>query len=535
MPTVQTLKSSVRPTAIQDNTVNVNVSEEQFGAPIARGVESLANNVIKMQAEDDANAATETFNQASEDARKYLYEGDDAAFSRQGKTATGLHDTSKEFFGETYNSYSANLANDNQRKAFKAMWDRRTNTNLDNLARHESKERKAYFEQTQQASLVGAANNAYNNFDKPDEIQNSLIEAETIIRSNPMGSSEEVVLQKMKTARSEIHKSVIDRMMLDDPDGARKYYADNKKQVDGVHHKEIESSLKGNKQKKQAQENADKINMNDKLSDQEKRAAAKKEKNPEVRALTEGLVNQDIQRRKSDEAEFDKQASEFFWTGFLKDPDINAIPENLPASTKLAAIKFATNPTRKTELKRWNEINQIAINNPDEFLKMDLYKDVLNLDESDFQEFGKLQRSLQKGDTTRLTHVQSITSKATKALKNINYKVDSDNGQLFMRKFQDEVSRLESEEKRKIKPDEVDAVIDRLLIKGEIEDGTILGINFNDPDKFLFEVEEGEKFLINNVYVPDDDREKIIRAYRSRGISPTEEQITDLYNKKAKR
>ena len=529
MPKVRTVQQSVLPTQVTDQRLSVNVSPGQFGSDIATGLQSVGTNLAKMQAEDDAAAATDAFNRASEEARLHLYEGDDAVYSRQGKNATGSHDTSKSFFEETHNRYSGELQNDNQRKAFKSLWDKRTTTNLDNVARHEAGQRKVYFEQNQKANLVSNVNHAANNFDKPDEIQSALTNADTIILSNPGGNSAAVIDQKRAEARSSIHKSVVDRMMIDNPDGAREYYNANKDSIDGQHHKQIESALKGNKQKKQAQVAADEIMATTK-NDNEKRQDAKKIKNPEVRALTEALVNQDINRRKTDRIEIERQMNEGFWKEFIANPDINTIPDNLPADTKLKAIKFASNPaSRKTDLKRWNEINQMTINDPEAFVKMDLTNDILNLDESDFQAFGKLQRTLGK-DKTKLTHVQGAGIKANRALKAIGVKVDSDKGQLFMRRFQDDLSELETLEKRKAKPDEIDSIIDRLLITGETKDGSTFGFNFNDPDKRLFEVDETDTFFIEDV--PDTERKKIIQAFKNRGTVPTEDQIIQLYTRK---
>ena len=516
---------SVSPGATPQGVLRVGISPEQFGAGVGRGFQSVAQNVAKMQQEDDAAAATDMFNQASEVSRKHLYEGNEAVYSQKGKNALGSHDKSRDFFNDTFSGFSGNLANDNQRKAFKSLWDRRTNTNLDNVARHEAGERKVYFEDTQKANLVSNMSHAANNFDKPDEVEVALQNADTIIRSNPMGSSEEVVLQKQAQAKSEIHKSVVDRMMIDDPDGARQYYNANKDGIDGAHHKEIESALKGNKQKRQAQTEADKI-MQSTKTDAEKRSAAKKVNNPEVRALTEGLVNQDINREKTDRIENEREMNEAFWTAFIPNPDINSIPENLPAKTKLAAIKYAQSPTsRKTDLAVWNEINQLTIDDPDAFIAIDLFDHVNDLDESDFQAFGKLQRTLGT-DKQTLTHVQSVGSKATKALKDIGKKVASEDGQLFMRKFQDEVSALESAEKRKIQPTEVDSIIDRLMIEGEIP-----GFVY-DPNKRVFQLDptEIDEFFIEDV--PKAERDKILQAYKNRGIEPTEEQIVDLYTKK---
>jgi len=512
--------------SLPDSRINVSVNPGQFGADIASGLGAVGQNMAKMQAEDDAAAATDVFNLASEDSRKYLYEGADAVYSQQGKNATGSHDTSKKFFEETYSKYSSDLKNERQKAAFKSLWDGRTRTNLDNVARHEAGQRKVYFEETQQANLQTNINNAADNYNKPDVVETSIRNADTVIRSNPGGKSEAVVLEKQAVARSDIRSSVIFRMMVDDPDAASKYYDEHKKEIHGKDtHLKIQSGLKGNKQKRQAQIDADKIMRSDK-TDAEKRTAAKKEKNPEVRALTEGLVNQDISREKTDRIENERQMKETFWTGFLKNPDINNIPESLPPEVKLSAIKFASSgATRKTDLKRWNEINQLSINDPAAFIEMDLYNDVNNLDESDFQSFGSLQRSM-GGDKQTLTHVQSVGSKATKALKEIGKKVESEAGQIFMRKFQRDVSALETNEKRKIRPDEVDAVIDRLMIEGEVPG------SFYDPDKRLFELDptETEDFFVQDV--PDAERAKIVDAYKRAGKVPTEEEIVGLYTQK---
>lgn len=527
MPQVPVVtQRQVQVSSTPDARINVSTNPGQFGADVGRGLGAVGQNMAKMQAEDDATAATDTFNLASEDSRKHLYEGADAVYSQQGKNATGSHDSSKKFFEETYSRYSGELKNDSQRQAFKSLWDSRTRTNLDNVARHEAGQRKVYFDETQQANLQTNINHATNNYDKPDEVESALINADTIIRSNPGGSSEAVVFEKQANAKSEIHKSVIGRMMLDDPDGAREYYKVNKKQINGQHHEQIESGLKGNKQKKQAQDGADKI-LSSNMTDSEMRKAAKKG-TPEVRELTSALVSQGISQRKIDRIESERKKTDAFWSsGFLENPRVENIPANLPHDAKIAALAIAKNPNVKTVFSEWSKLDTMFNEDIDAFRKEDLNNYIHTVSTSDLKAF-KEKQSL---DEVKARRVQTTNARAKQTFeKSLGKKIDTKDGALFMKRYQEEIDRKQSDTKRDVTPGEEIEILDRLVIDYHLP-GTELFTFGREP----FFAEEVRGFKLQDLTfedVPDAERTKIIDAYKRAGKVPTEEEIVDLYTRK---
>ncbi len=95
------------------------------------------------------------------------------------------------------------------------------------------------------------------------------------------------------------------------------------------------------------------------------------------------------------------------------------------------------------------------------------------------------------------------------------------------RRVDERIGLLESESGKKATSAQVQEIVDRLVIDGEIE-----GKWFNDPDRRFFEVKDGEKFFISDVdSIPENDLVNLKESFkRQYGSEPTEEEIILNYN-----
>jgi len=200
------------------------------------------------------------------------------------------------------------------------------------------------------------------------------------------------------------------------------------------------------------------------------------------------------------------------------------------AERKMKGLAVETDPFIYNDLKR------MAAEKPDEFATVDLNDYRPDLSNTALTSLGDIQSSIAKGDKAgeaKISQLRTVKQMADDALKakGINPtgkkgSLDARRADLFRTKVDEGLRDLEEKPNSKEWFERSNDIIRRLLIEGEVEGGYL-----SDPDKFFFEVEEGEKFFVEDV--PDTERDKIRDAFkRLAKREPSEEEIIDFYTRK---
>jgi hypothetical protein len=554
MPKVETYAlARVQNSPMPGARFTVQASPEAFGAGFGKGLSELGQKITEEQAKRqddlDTGRAKEAIKKLYTNGNTLMNDPKEGYLNSSGKDAFDRSADTKKQLQALKEAALAELDNENQRKAAIDRMDSYLADFDVDIDRHASRGLRAWEDATHESTLTVASARAANSYMDEERMRIALKEGEAEIISYGMdrNMTPEELAAKKQGFYDGAYQTIINRMMAsNDFERANDFYNGNaekpgvkayiqdpevKNKIEG----QLEDGVRNNKSRRMVDEIYKSGVPINELTKSVREAAG-----DDTQLADEAIRRLKIRRDEDDAAkgEINKAAYNEAGKMVLDGGSVDSIPRNrwhdmtfdqqknlkeLEASMKSGA--------RKTDLATWNQLNRMAATKPEEFKRIELMDYVGKLDQSDFQEFGKLQRSIASGDKTQLTHIQSIDSKASKALKNIGVDVDDDKGQLFMRKLQDDISALENAEGRKIKPQEVDAIIDKMMISGEVK-GNIL----RDPDKRLFEVESGETFFMDEApRVPEIERKKIEDTLRRRGIEPTEEAISNLYLKKVTR
>ena len=490
-----------------------------------------------MKQDDYLKASKDAFVASSDKTRAFL-NGDGGIYSKRGRDALGTVKLTDSELDKISGEAQEFLTNDTQREAFSSLWNRHRSTSLDGVSRHEMRQRNVANVQTTEAMLADSLDNALNNFTDQESINESIENTVIAIRTNGQGQSEEVMTQQIDAAISNIHKGVIDRMLVDDPKGAREYFSKNKNDVEGKDNKIVEAALKAGILRGDAQEKTDKI-MADIANPADQLKEARAIRNPELRDETVMRVKL---RQKDDAALVaanNKQLVEGGWA---------AVEQGLEAGTGTDDLlkmvdKMPTHKDREnmrkfidkkvsgedivTDPDLYYRLRVMSMDEPGQFKKTKLTDFYADLSLSDRERLIDLQQSIgPDGDTAGRTLNQMVTQ----SLRSIGIDTGAGAGKpdkkltsTFWRKVEDELVNFKEVNGREANRSDQQAIIDNLIIEGEVKGRT----PFFDPDVRLFQVEEGQEFFIEEV--PKEERAEIIEALKRKNLPVTNDAIVSLW------
>ena len=544
MPKVPVQTTQTQITSPGQARLNVTATPEDFGAAEGRAISqtagtfnAFAERAKKMKQDDDLNAAKDAFVASSDKTRAFL-NGDGGIYSKRGRDALGTVKLTDSELDKISGEAQEFLTNDTQREAFSSLWNRHRSTSLDGVSRHEMRQRNVANVQTTEAMLADSLDNALNNFTDQESINESIENTVIAIRTNGQGQSEEVMTQQIDAAISNIHKGVIDRMLVDDPKGAREYFSKNKNDVEGKDNKIVEAALKAGILRGDAQEKTDKI-MADIANPADQLKEARAIRNPELRDETVMRVKL---RQKDDAALVaanNKQLVEGGWA---------AVEQGLEAGTGTDDLlkmvdKMPTHKDREnmrkfidkkvsgedivTDPDLYYRLRVMSMDEPGQFKKTKLTDFYADLSLSDRERLIDLQQRIgPDGDTAGRTLNQMVTQ----SLRSIGIDTGAGAGKpdkkltsTFWRKVEDELVNFKEVNGREANRSDQQAVIDNLIIEGEVKGRT----PFLDPDVRLFQVEEGQEFFIEEV--PKEERAEIIEALKRKNLPVTNDAIVSLW------
>lgn len=230
-------------------------SPDAFGAGVGRGVAALGNQMAglgaklaeidaKNKLQDDKAAVISAEAEASGRVRKALYD-EGGIYSRTGENAAGMTELTQSTTEQIGKDISSRLTDPVQKQAFDAMWAGRTDAVLNQAATIEFKQREATRTAAKTASLANLSDDVTANYRDPKMVAFNINEARKIIRANPDGLPDELIVQMERESVSALHTQVINRLAQDNPGEALDYYEKNKGQVHGKDHATVNAWISG--------------------------------------------------------------------------------------------------------------------------------------------------------------------------------------------------------------------------------------------------------------------------------------------------
>ncbi len=198
---------------------------------LARGLNDVSNSLDVYQDEIDTAAAKEADTKFSDEVRQLLYEDGSGFMNRLGGNAVNERDSVSKRLKERQDEILGGLSGSARKKAQGAIEGRYQGA-LQRIDRHSSSQRRTYLNDTANARVSSAINDAI--FD-PEKVQESIKiaiqEAQDAGARN--GSSPEVVRGQIAEAQTKIHSGIVKRIAAQSPVEAMRYLQDNKKKMLG--------------------------------------------------------------------------------------------------------------------------------------------------------------------------------------------------------------------------------------------------------------------------------------------------------------
>lgn len=560
MPTVPIAQRRVQEQAIGVGRVATDVSATAFGggAPAQALGNALsdfgkqANDVIAAERARADDTMTKELDYKATIARNRMLYGDDGksgALSRTGKNAMGAAEEFGTAYDQELEAIGSEAKNPTQRAFFeKIKLQHKANLN-DTIQRHTFGEIKKYEENVTSASVKTAQEDAVLNYHNPKMIAESIGKQKSLIASfyNDPEMKDPVTAAKVTEAVSSTHVGVTKRMLSNGNDlAAKNYYDTVKDQISGSEVADLERVLRIGSIKGESTRNADTI-VAKAGGLQASLEAAKKIKDPEVRDATRDRINQqfaDIERAKKMDMETTYQATIETLRkngGKYEDLDPNvrakfdiAQEESLQkyAARMKAGMPITSNPQTKYGL------DQLAVNQPDVFMKQPLWELRSELDEVDFDKYSKLQGEMKKGGgEDELTDIrtnqqiinQSLTERGIDPSPSPDDDEDSDAHRVAQ--FNDLVNKglreIRVKEGRKTTKEDTKKVVSDLMTEVTIQRNW-----WFDKKKPLGLVGKDDVVLLDREDVPAEERAKITAWLQSNKQAVTDDNIVKMYSHK---
>jgi len=533
MPTVKrTRGQSVEKKALPGARLTARANPDAFGAGIGNGLSNVAG-VLEAESQRADNVAfVEADGRLSE--AQLSIEMD--AINRKGKDSFDLPNSTLKDFDDRAGEIERDLSNDRQKNAFRrSMAGRRVALDR-KIQTHVAREIQAHDEMTTQAYLKNSINAAIEGYEDPDTVDMELARQVSTIRDHGArnGLPADEVSARAGLAVSGTHAGVIERMLANGKDlSAKEYLELNREEVIGQHLAKIEKAVEAGSLRGESQRKSDEI-----VSGSENRGDALEKaraiSDPDIRDATVERVSQFYSRKKLAEEEARKVVFENAGELVEKSGTVDSIPPGDWAELKLTervALKsysanIAKGKAPRTDWGRYTALREQAVNEPDKFVKGSMLMNRAHLADSEYKELIKLQMSIANGDDSS-NDVATLHQQISAAHNQLDFRAnDREKKGRFNQVIYQAINSEKKHLKRDLNFDERQKVIDKMMIKGEI-DGF-----FISPDKRFYEVVGTNDQATFEVEIPDDERTRIEEALKRHNRAVTDENVAYYYGLK---
>lgn len=218
---------------------------KQAGADLGRTSDILQAHAMQRAKEDNETAVMDAYTRLSTQERDYLY-GENGVLTKTGANALGSTAKTAKDVGSMAEQIAGSLGNDEQRKMFKQMYQRRLDSSLDSIARHEAGERRKYQNSVNEGVAKNAAADAETRWNDPLYIGESSKIAATAMAAKlrKEGVAEELIGFETKAIESSVWKGAIEKAIQYDPFKADDILKSNRDKLSADDAADLEKALK---------------------------------------------------------------------------------------------------------------------------------------------------------------------------------------------------------------------------------------------------------------------------------------------------
>lgn len=510
------------------------------GKQIASAIQSaggIAEDVYKDVAKNQIMEADSKLMNVEQDL---LSNPEYGALNLKGEQAFKAPEEVSKAYDENIKKIEETITNPMARNAFKRMALEKKQAIQKSVGNHVGKEIENYNVQVSKTYEASKLNYALHNYNNPEIVKSSIEDVFVAMDESPAyrGLPQQTKdLMKLEYA-SQVHRSVIDRMVDNGEDlAAQSYFDSNKGQIAGKDLANIEKALEISSTLGFAQREADKI-MSSTGSMTQAYELAKQVEDPKKRQALTDEISRQFTIKKNAEREDREEGHRYVKNlleqngGNLNDPKIQRALTGFSASQHSALKEYAKNIVEGkdvvTDKQVYYDLMTLGSDpqTKDDFAKLDLMdpKYVKSLGKQDWEEMVKMQKTVRAGKTEPKfkafrTEEQILNDVVLEAKINPKSK---DFGRLKNKYFDQLVEFRETYKKEPTEQDKK-AIADQLIIQGITDKGV-----FFDTKKRAYQLEDDETF----VEIPGAAKQKKTETASARPKTVKQNGVTFKLNEK---
>ncbi len=241
MPKVQQYESSqVDERALSTPLQNFD-TRGAFGEGVAQGALQLAGSLERIQDEDDKAVTKERVEQYRQFSREKLYRGDNAFFTRQGRSAyDSLGEASQEL--EKQRKELAKELTPRQARMYEALSNQYYQRDVDGMTSHAQEGRMTWLNDQDSAIVTSGQEDAALYWNDNDSYIRQVKRAVQNIATRNGWAPEKRDLQ-IEKAVTVAHLGAIDNILRDNPAGARAYFIDHRDEISASLYDDIDAKI----------------------------------------------------------------------------------------------------------------------------------------------------------------------------------------------------------------------------------------------------------------------------------------------------
>jgi len=556
----------VQETAAPNIRIDPGGSAEAFGAgasnqKVQSAADGLFDQTQKILAAEKAKAdevvLTEFNSKLTHLKNELIYNPKTGLMNRKGRDAFGASESVHSDYDSQVEELKKSLSSRSQEEmANKMIIGHKTDLDGD-IEKHIYAESKAYDDETTQAALLTAHDDAVLNYQNPEKVQAALDnQAGTVLRwakRNGYPDNDPITLQKLEQAASKTHSAIVERMLGMGDDLQAKAYFDSVKaqggQFTGQDMVSVEKALEEGSVRGQSERNAKAIYSQHTDMAQALREADAidnvKVKDETRRRIKERFADADSSRRDSNEKNHINALNILDNSKNIDDVMKSPMWKNFTQGERNGLINYAKmkaegiQPARNGEDYYNLKIMAATPELQSKFLKTNIREYVGKVTDSELHELINLQTNGRVGKGMNLDGFRSNQDIVKGTLKDFGFNPNAKPGtdeikkvNQFLAKVDQAVMKEQERTGKKITNDEIKRISDNLMIEGTTDNG-IFGSGFFAGKKRLFEIDPSTKqFKIESESIPIDERNRIEEALKRNNRPITDMEVLRLYKRK---
>lgn len=541
---------TVEPGQLPGPYSRLSYNPEQFGGGAAEALNQVGQQVKEKA---DALAVTDASNKLSDRLNTILSDPQTGLFNRRGKDALTVPKDFQDAYTQAISDINGTLTDVNQKVAFQQMASQQRSYREFQIDRHVSGEMQTFANQTYETAVKNAQMLGAENADNPEILAGAMQTQRNAImtQAHTEGWGPDMTDYMLRSEASNMHFGVVNSLMeKGELDKAQAYYDNFKDEFNPVHKSAVINALQAEETKQTAFQTASKIqadNPND-LAAQLKQVAA---------IPNQQVHDQVLDRIKSD-AEVMKQAQEQQHTNLVKSiaTDIDGGKPwqqiqsvrwmQLDAQEQEAFQKRSNQVQSGVEPpQNWNKYTDLMTQfskDPKGFASINLMTDARPyLDNEHYQEIVKLQQAALDGkDGNKEAYTSLLEPKqrfdntivpiAFPGVKNPDQLTGDDKVRYgnLLSQAQDLITQQEQTEGRKLKPQEVQQVMDNFAHEQVFVHNKYFPGSDQKPLVSITKDEQGRAFVPRD-QIPDAIRSNFQNYASSIKVTLTDDKLERAY------